>query len=134
MEKKINITELKWENGRIYKNDICNIKWYVQDDSLVDEWGKHLTEIYKAKDISEMKFTEIKTHLLDCDVDWTKIPTDTKILVSSDGKTWHHAYFAKYECNKVYTFGGGATSWSNMNMYLSLWSYAKLFPITETVN
>lgn len=58
-------------------------------------------------------------------VDWSKVPVDTKILVSFNEKDWHNRYFAKYEEGFVYAFENGTTSWTNDREPFS-WSYAKL--------
>lgn len=59
------------------------------------------------------------------DVDWSKVPVDTKIYISaSRGKNWVPRYFAKYENGKVYAWNNGATSWTTDDMYG--WDYAKL--------
>ncbi len=61
-------------------------------------------------------------------VDWSKVPVDTKVLVSDDNKRWVKRHFAKYENGWVYTFFGGATSWSadDDDLYDWDWNYAKL--------
>ena len=35
-------------------------------------------------------------------VDWTKIPVDTKILVSENGKEWYKRYFAEYKDERFF--------------------------------
>lgn len=62
------------------------------------------------------------------EVDWSKVPIDTKVLVSDDNENWVRGYFAGYNRqNKViYTFQYGATSWTNKNMGRTEWRYAKL--------
>lgn len=66
------------------------------------------------------------------EVDWSKVPIDTKVLVSDDNENWNRGYFAGYNRqNKViYTFRYGATSWTNKwtneNMGRTEWRYAKL--------
>lgn len=59
-------------------------------------------------------------------VDWSKVAVDTPILVKDfkDG-TWYRRYFAKYENKKVFTWGGGRTSW-NTDGNVSSWAFAKL--------
>lgn len=60
-------------------------------------------------------------------VDWTKIPVDTKILVSENGKEWHRRYFAEYKDERVFAWYDGITSWSSTNPSLVKdWKYAKL--------
>ena len=57
-------------------------------------------------------------------VDWSKVPVDTKILVSDDGEIWHRAYFARYEKGIIYCWENGATSWTTR--ITNNWNYAKL--------
>lgn len=62
------------------------------------------------------------------DIDWTKIPVDTKILVSDDKVVWHKRHFAKYENEAVYAWTNGITSWTSKAVALdqTTWEYAKL--------
>lgn len=61
------------------------------------------------------------------EVDWSKVPIDTKVLVSSDGVTWYKRYFAgvlcKTGCPQV--FANGADNWSNS--LTESWKYIKLY-------
>ena len=60
-------------------------------------------------------------------VDWSKVVVDTPILVrDSKGSVWRNRYFAKYENGKVYTWLGGATSWSVYSGEVTDWKFAKL--------
>ena len=59
------------------------------------------------------------------EVDWSKVPVDTPILVKEVNSNWLKRHFAKYENGKVYAFVDGGTSWSSEDQYLS-WGYAKL--------
>lgn len=62
------------------------------------------------------------------EVDWTKVPVDTKILVKhTDGSMWHRRYFSKYEKGKVYAYENGKTSWTARDTDVMRWDYAKLF-------
>lgn len=48
-------------------------------------------------------------------IDWSKVPKDTKVLVSRDGKWWTKRYFKEYQENSEKPFivyAEGATSWS----------------------
>lgn len=63
------------------------------------------------------------------DVDWSKVPVDTKIWVrDSENSKWYPRYFAKYEDGAVYTFYNGRTSWSSDDKvpWAYPWAYAKL--------
>ena len=62
------------------------------------------------------------------EVDWSTVKVDTPVLVRSceDGQ-WTIRYFAGYNDGKVYTWDGGATSWSTDDEnQISWWNYAKL--------
>ena len=82
-----------------------------------------LTGLYFSSQLTRMEFKE--------SVDWTKVPVDTKVLVSNDEKNWFRRHFAKYEDGKVYCFNDGYTSFTIVNYaYLSnatSWEYAKLY-------
>ena len=70
--------------------------------------------------------------LLNCDfeecVDWSKVPVDTKILVSYCGKKWSRRHFAKYEDETVYVWKNGTTSFSAESKdYKAEWNYDKLY-------
>lgn len=59
------------------------------------------------------------------EVDWSRVRPDTKIFVRDyDYEEWIPRYFAKYEDNTVYTWTGGATSWSAHGE--TAWEFAKL--------
>lgn len=62
------------------------------------------------------------------EVDWSKVPIDTKVLVSDDSKDWVRGYFAGYDRRNriIYTFQYGATSWTNENIGRIEWRYVKL--------
>ena len=60
-------------------------------------------------------------------VDWSKVAVDTPILVrDSREEAWRKRYFANYENGKVYTWLGGATSWSAHRSNIAYWKMAKL--------
>ena len=75
-----------------------------------------LTTLWLLEDYEEPKEPE---------VDWSKVPVDTPILVKDheDGE-WLKRYFAKYEDGYIYAWGNGCTSWNADNMYT--WNYTKL--------
>lgn len=73
---------------------------------------------------SEWLFSEYE----EPEVDWSKVKVDTPILVgNTENNVTHKRYFAKYEDGKVYTWGGGTTSWTVSGEYdVTFWKYAKL--------
>lgn len=61
------------------------------------------------------------------EVDWSKVPIDTKILVSDDEINWYRRYFAgidKYT-NERLAWADGATSWANRSTMP--WKHVKLY-------
>lgn len=61
------------------------------------------------------------------DVDWSKVPEDTKVLVSDDGLTWFKRYFARYVDKKPFVFNSGMTSWTVQDgSKVTDWNYIKL--------
>lgn len=60
-------------------------------------------------------------------IDWSKVPVDTPILVSSDNVNWKRRHFAKFKNGKVYAWNDGLTSFTSHDENQMLWwSYAKL--------
>ena len=100
--------------------------WKLKDGFSTKEFdffkdGEALTEIYFSSQIIRMEFKEV--------IDWSKVPVDTKVLVSKNGKDWYRRYFAKYVDDMVYCFDSGATSFSiqDDDSDISGWKYAKLY-------
>lgn len=61
------------------------------------------------------------------EVDWSKIPVDTKVLVSDDGITWFNRYFSHYAYKKAFIFNNGCTSWTTPDSSkVTYWKYTKL--------
>lgn len=61
-------------------------------------------------------------------VDWSTVKVDTPVLVKNyKDSEWTKRYFAFYKDRVVYTWDGGATSWStDHDNNVSWWNYAKL--------
>ncbi len=89
-----------------------------------DERGymdRYLSSFMYMSEIANLEFKEV--------FDWSKIPVDTKVLVSRNGKDWHRRYFVKFKKGMVYCFDGGATSFSieDGDCDITGWEYAKLY-------
>lgn len=60
-------------------------------------------------------------------VDWPKVKVDTPVLVRNfENQDWKKRYFAFFDDELIYTWDGGATSWSVKNKDAIPWKYAKL--------
>ena len=121
----MNIKEvLRKENvGKEYE-----VEGYVYE--VVESFNGNLN----LKNINTHNYIEYELSLFDiinCEfeevVDWSKVPVDTKILVSEDGKDWCRRYFAKYEGGRVYAFMDGTTSFTGSSESSLSWKYAKLY-------
>ena len=119
------------KNGMSYKNRddetfyIINDKVFVKADIITLRYHRELYQelVYydedfkwrnnKKWDIMEIYNCDNKLIWERKEMDWSKIPVDTKVLVrNSQDEKWECRYFAKYENGKIYTFIHGATSWS----------------------
>ena len=129
----MNIIEVsKKENiGKVYEIFIDGEnkgKWEIEEIGkgefeFFNVEGKPLDEIYFSSQIARMEFREV--------IDWSKVPVDTKVLVSNDGKEWSRRHFAEYKDGKVYCFNSGVTSFTVKESYFlnekASWDYAKLY-------
>ena len=120
----MNIMEvMKEENlGKRYTSDGMELVLVRSFSTLwlQDEKTQECIEnMFNLDEIVRMEFKEI--------VDWSKIPVDTKILVSDDGKLWYKRHFAKYENGSVHVFPDGRSSFTTEESDIIYpWKYAKL--------
>lgn len=59
-------------------------------------------------------------------VDWSKVPIDTPVLASIDGKRWYRRYFAGMRGGEPEAYACGATSWSVDDKRTCRWEHLKL--------
>lgn len=145
------------KNGMSYKNRddeifyIINDKVFVKADIITLRYHRELYQELEYYD-EDFKWSSNKKwdimEIYDCDnkliwkrkeIDWSKIPVDTKVLVrNSQDQEWECRYFAKYENGKIYTFVYGATSWSSWNTgelsCVTPWEEAKLIENKKVKN
>lgn len=152
-ESDIMFTKNDLKSGMVVKNRSGRFYLVVEGTLIGEEWCRlsHFKEdlsnnysnldIMKVWDIKEedayfRKYTALHeverrfTPVFDRDkiIDWSRVQVDTKVLVKDkDDSKWLKRYFAKYEDGKVYTFGGGATSFSFNGCSYSSWDEAKLY-------
>ena len=124
----MNIIEVgKKENvGKKYK--AYNGIWVLKEEAngtleLYNENEVGITNLCYVSEIINLEFEEV--------IDWSKVPVDTKLLVSSDGKDWYRRHFAEYKDGKVYCFNSGTTSFTAQGSEFPSgkvsWEYAKLY-------
>ena len=124
-----------------------NIKEVLKEENVGMEYKireriykveKSFTGLLALKNVESYGYIESEMHIFDIVngefeevMDWSKVPVDTKVLVSDDGKEWIRRHFAKYEDGKVYCFNDGYTSFTIVDYaYLSNatpWEYCKLY-------
>ena len=109
---------------------------YYDDDFTNNELpGLDIIKVYNPKENRKLipcNFNEIGEEDLIWErreIDWSKVPVDTKVLVSENGNGgWLKRYFAKYENGKIYVWNYGATSFSvRIKENCSSWKHAKLY-------
>ena len=70
----------------------------------------------------------LKSEYKEPEIDWTKVPVDTEILVRDLGSVgWLRKHFHSYSEGKINAFSGGRTSWSanSLNDYTT-WRFAEI--------
>ena len=55
------------------------------------------------------------------EIDWSKVPVDTPVIVEEGYNAKQKRYFCKYENDKIFTFDVGTTSWSCPNTKSPNW-------------
>ena len=108
----------KDSNGQEWKVKklVFNSTYY----DLQDRYGEPISKKYYLSTIAELDFEEV--------IDWSKVPVDTKILVSNFGTKQYKAYFAKYEDGKIYAWDSGRTSFTaGFENNMACWDYVKLY-------
>lgn len=63
------------------------------------------------------------------EVDWSRVPVDTPILVKDDRSSdkWFERHFAYYHDGEVYAWKNGTTSYTSQKEPASVWQFAKLY-------
>ena len=110
---------LSKENHKITRCDdlICE----ENCDLSIDEYGNCPRE--SIQNWLDSEYVEPKKE----EVDWSKVPIDTKVLVSDDNETWCKRHFAGYRDKCIWTFNNGTTSWTvNDLAEANSWKYVKL--------
>lgn len=112
----------------------CETLWDFLEDYENDLTSKNSSSL----DIVRIFDNEEKMIWSIFQIDWSKVPVDTKVLVkNSENGGWEKRHFAGFINGEVATFSNGMTSWSTLrpnNPILVSWKYAKLVPEETTTN
>lgn len=127
-------------NGKIYRDKGTLIPTGVFEERMKG-YSEDLLALHSDRKMDIMKIYDVDDKLIweREEIDWSKIPVDTKVLVrNSQDQEWECRYFAKYENGKIYTFVHGATSWSSwstgeLSSVIS-WEEAKLIENEKVEN
>lgn len=139
------------KNGMSYKNRddeifyIINDKVFVKADIITLYYHRELYQELEYYD-EDFKWSSNKKwdimEIYDCDnkliwkreeIDWSKIPKDTKVLVKNHNDSyWNKEYFNSYSGGKYYTYMEGRTAWSNNSGTLVCWDECKLVEDPES--
>lgn len=121
-----------------------NIKEVLKEENVGKEYKireriyrviKNFTGLLALKNVESYEYIESEMYIFyivneefEEVIDWSKIPVDTKMLVSKDNEIWFRRYFAKYEDGKIYCFRSGASSFSaDDEDDIMVWKYVKLY-------
>lgn len=66
---------------------------------------------------------------VETEVDWSKVPVDTPVLVSHDGKKWCHRHFSRVVNGIPYAWMYGSTSWTAHRDNEMTYRYIKLVEV-----
>ena len=121
-----------------------NIKEVLKEENVGMEYkiGERIYKVEKSftgllalKNVESYGYIESEMHIFDIVngefeefIDWSKVPVDTLVEVSDDGKGFIKRYFAKYESGMIFTWGDGRSSKTAYNKNdVIRWEYAKLY-------
>lgn len=149
------MNKLDFKNGMSFIMRNREKRFIINDGLYGKGWDDFELKLYDTLDEHINKyhenFTRIGHHPLDrkldimkiydCDnnliwerdeIDWTKVPIDTKVYVRNNNNDyWHKEYFASYSKDTWYTYLNGKTSWSNNSGSLACWNQCKLAETDE---
>lgn len=61
------------------------------------------------------------------DIDWSKVPVDTPVLVWSSGNCTYNRYFSGIKDGRFATYADGLTSWSSITGNIVYWPHCNLY-------
>ena len=83
-------------------------------------FGSNRCDDRKCQSCREYITKWLKEEYKEPQIDWSKVPVDTPIIITTPDKECKKRYFSKYVNDRIYAFGDGTTSWSAE--YDSYWS------------
>lgn len=115
-------------NNEIYLENIYRYEYSKKLHYFLESYNDDMCSMDDDKyDI--MRVLDLDDNLLwkRDEIDWNKIPRDTKVYVRQNQEDeWELRYFTYYENNKFYTYSNGRTFWSDSFVDLEKWNYCEL--------
>lgn len=114
-------------NSEIYLEIIDGYEYSNKLNHFLSSYNNDMTNLDDDEnDIMEVYDVDGKLIWERDEVDWNKIPKDTKVLVKNiTDKLWYPRYFVEYKNGKYNTYINGSTSWSTDDFHEE-WDYCKL--------
>ena len=122
------IEEMLYERDPVDFNVCRFYKEYIYPMFDMDTYDDSLCEEKQCDVCRLMLNISLDKEVIEPEIDWSKVPVDTKLLVREHGsQVWFNRYFARYGDGKVYVFREGKTSWSDNGLNCEeTWDFAKL--------
>ena len=82
--------------------------------------------LFQGSDVascSQKAFEWAAEEYRETEVDWSKVPVDTPVLVSHDGKKWSRRHFSRVVNGIPYIWMYGSTSWTAYDNYNNEMTY-----------
>lgn len=120
------------KNREKFKDELIDVMINGTDESVERFFNKHIEPFYHSgkyhlltsENVAVLINLWLDEEYKEPEVDWSKVPVDTPILVSTNEQHWYPRYFASYSNETVYAFKDGTTSWTTCGK--NYWPYAKL--------
>ena len=114
-------------NSEIYLETIDGYEYSNKLNHFLSGYNNDMTNLDDDKyDIIEVYNIDGKLIWERDEIDWSKVPKDTKVLVKNKtDKLWYPRYFVEYKNGKYNTYINGSTSWGTDD-FPEEWDYCKL--------
>ena len=86
-------------------------------------FSRHYNALYHCE-LNRIKW--LVSEYKEPEIDWSKVPVDTPVLVSNDGKKWSRRHFSRVVNGIPYTWMYGGTSWTTHHDNEITYRYIKL--------
>ena len=77
--------------------------------------------------VARMKWLDQPAFDPEKDIDWSKVPVDTPVLVWSSGNCTYNRYFSGIKDGRFGTYADGLTSWSSITGNIVYWPHCNLY-------